>query len=294
MQKSLKNGHALFVITHFEMEMLNGMPHFYQLLYFYLRSKMDKCTGLVGAKHGCRVSLGGLAEHLYVEPGQGLKNTGTPTIKQIRIAIGALQRKGLIELRSITSVAHKQLIIFLTMAQQGYSVQNKVGTFGAHKQDTEQSEQLPVEKIKKPISYPLNEYFSDAKQGKDEQSKEGTPQEYINNSLYTRERLFFIQNNFRPNEQCLVKIKELDLQSLHSPLELQKFISYNQSKQQECKDWDSKYLCWLINAKQYEEKREIKGVNKQSHHTRLSAVDRVKQRNQRLLQKPIIDLGTHF
>lgn len=294
-----KSNASLFVITSSEIDQLYGMVHLYQLLYFYLRSKMDKQTGLIGSKEGCRISLAALAECIYVEPGQGLKNTGSPTIKQIRVALNALQRKGLIELRSIVKVNHKQLIIYLPLAQQGYSAQNKVGTFGAHKQGRVDDAFYDNKTLAKSTCY---DYYGDAinkDEGTSPDRKEGAHQEYNNNSLYIGKRSNFIQEKYHPGEQCLAKIKQLDLFVLHTSLELEKFINYYKSKQQSCKDWDSKYICWLINAKQYQLNGGRQDVSKQRDgyfygQRRLSAVDRVRQRNQIVQENTSIDVESHY
>ncbi|NEV63998.1 hypothetical protein [Thiorhodococcus minor] len=113
-----------------ELAALTGQrPELWQL-YILLRTLMDYHTGLVGANR--RISWRSLQEALYVEPGQGLEGTGTPTKAKIRRLAEGLARAGLLCNRS----ALKQLIFFLPLAATDQSAPNKPGTNPAQTRHT--------------------------------------------------------------------------------------------------------------------------------------------------------------
>jgi hypothetical protein len=105
-----------------EDDALQGLPYDAQILYLRgLRRKMDYQTGEVGRKQ--RVSWQGLSELLYVEPGQGCVDTGSPSRDRVKRASKWLERAGLVIMRSIQ--AEKHLIFFLPLADVHNSAQNK-------------------------------------------------------------------------------------------------------------------------------------------------------------------------
>lgn len=113
-----------------ELAALTGQrPELWQL-YIVLRTLMDYHTGLVGATR--RISWRSLQEALYVEPGQGLEGTGTPTKAKVRRLAEGLVRGGLLRNRS----ALKQLIFFLPLAVTDQSAPNKPGTNPAQTRHT--------------------------------------------------------------------------------------------------------------------------------------------------------------
>lgn len=105
---------------------LQGLPWMAQLLYLRgLRPYMDYASGVVGIKRG--ISYQGLAETLYLEPGQGKTDTGSPTIKAIRNAVMNLEKAGLL----VKISAERKLIFELVLADRDDSVKKKLGRFGA-------------------------------------------------------------------------------------------------------------------------------------------------------------------
>lgn len=108
-----------FVINDNELAALFGLPHMQQLTYLRgIRPYMDVKTGLVGVKR--RISYQSIAEQLYVEPHQGIKNQNFSR-DQIRRAVSGLERSGVIVVQS----EGMQLILKCELAARDYSVQNK-------------------------------------------------------------------------------------------------------------------------------------------------------------------------
>ncbi|QIN32736.1 hypothetical protein [Legionella longbeachae] len=127
-----------FMINGEELEALYGLPHPQQLTYLRgIRPYMDVNTGIVGVKR--RVSLQSIAEQLYIEPHQGIKGEKYSRA-QIRRALSALERVGLISLQS----EELQLILKCNLATLGYFAQNKVVTNPSQKAVIFCSEQ-PIE-----------------------------------------------------------------------------------------------------------------------------------------------------
>jgi hypothetical protein len=118
---------ANLLLTANEIEQLSGLPHTAIVLYLVLRRCMDYATGEVGITR--RVSWQGLREELYVEPGPGMRDSGSPSLGQIRRVCGHLERSGLVRRDSIE---REQLIFLLPKAQTDNLVQNKPGTKPAH------------------------------------------------------------------------------------------------------------------------------------------------------------------
>lgn len=288
-----------FTINKEEMNLLAGIPYFYQLLYIYLRSKVDRASGLVGAKKGQKISLKAISEWLYVEPSQGIKNSGSPSIKKIRVALKALECSGLLKSRSIATKDKKQLILFLPYALQDNSAQKKEGMNGARKQDVEEGLRLKTQiHDKQSNSVNLNENIG-TEVGVFQTQKVGTPQK--NNNIYThticdKKNKNFILPNYQPSTAILQKATELGINQFHSPLELQKFIAYYQGNGIASADWDSHYLRWLINSNRFQQQNQQgeKNAKRQPriYRTRetLSAPEQGRQRNHEISKNQIIDV----
>ncbi|RUR14035.1 hypothetical protein [Legionella septentrionalis] len=119
-----------FMVNGEELEALYGLPHAQQLAYLRgIRPYMDVKTGTVGVKR--RISLQSIAEQLYIEPHQGVKGEKYSRA-QVRRALSALERAGLISLQS----EEKQLILKCNLATLGYFTQNKVVTNQSQKAGT--------------------------------------------------------------------------------------------------------------------------------------------------------------
>lgn len=113
---------ATFQINTDEQYYLRGLPHLSILVYLYLRQHMDYKTGITGIAR--KVSLKSIAEHLYVEPHQGIRG-GSPSEQQIRRALDWLEKAGLIKRNTLANRANKQSVFKLLLANTDYSVQNK-------------------------------------------------------------------------------------------------------------------------------------------------------------------------
>ncbi|MDP3704615.1 MAG: hypothetical protein Q8R24_01735 [Legionellaceae bacterium] len=125
-----------FLITDDELEALCGLSHIQQLAYLRgIRPYMDVKTGLVGIKRG--ISYQSIAEQLYVEPHQGIKNESFSR-SQVRRALSGLERTGLIQSQSQTL----KLILKCNLASRPYSVQNKPVTKPSHQAVMEPLSQL--------------------------------------------------------------------------------------------------------------------------------------------------------
>ncbi|HHF0526005.1 TPA: hypothetical protein ACPHXX_001331 [Legionella anisa] len=111
-----------FMVNSEELEAIYGLPHAQQLAYLRgIRPYMDVKTGLVGIKR--RISFQSIAEQIYIQPHQGVKSEKYSRA-QIRRALSALERVGLISLQS----EELQLILKCNLATLGYFTENKVVT----------------------------------------------------------------------------------------------------------------------------------------------------------------------
>lgn len=127
-----------FSINGEELAAMAGLPHLQQLVYLRgIRPYMDIKTYITGIKRG--ISLQSIAEQLYIEPHQGIKEQRI-TRAQVRRAIESLERVGLIENHS----NGKKLILKCLFAARGYSVQNKVITNPSQEAVTEIGADNPV------------------------------------------------------------------------------------------------------------------------------------------------------
>ena len=294
MRKITNSKLAYIGISYQEVECLCGLSYLYQVLYLHLRAKVCYKTGLVGAKDGQRISLQALREWLYIEPGQGIKNAGSPTTSQIRTAIQALERCGLVEPKSVATKNIKQLILFLPMAIKDNFDQNKHRTFLARKSH-EKCDTVATE-INTDNSgyYEISSNKVSTNVADPEQAKVRTPlnKNISTLSLYGGEGKNSFLERFQPSKTMLQKIEELNLIKFHTERELQKFIAYYKSRPVNVYDWDSQYLRWLVRAEEYQQKgRKENGSSNYAHQREvLSAVDKVRQRNKELFGNKIIDI----
>ncbi|HAT1815644.1 hypothetical protein SC122_03820 [Legionella pneumophila serogroup 1] len=205
-----------FTVNDNELDALCGLSYIQQIAYLRgIRPYMDRNTFLVGIKR--RISYQSLAEVLYVEPHQGIKESGSPSRQQIRRAIKGLERAGLIAMQS----SDKHLILKCLLADTGYCVQNKPDTKPTQKAVTFCSAQ-PLENTG------LYEGNSEIPVTA-EPSKADTPLIKDNNYIYllrqfdhfwclypekkSRERAFEIFQQINPDEQLLqTMLQALDSQ----------------------------------------------------------------------------------
>ncbi|WP_115704621.1 hypothetical protein [Legionella sainthelensi] len=120
-----------FTVNDKELDALCGLSYLQQITYLRgIRPYMDRKTFIVGIKR--RISYQSLSEVLYVEPHQGIKDSGSPSRQQIRRAVKGLERAGLIAIQSFD----KHLILKCLLADISYCVQNKPNTNPTQEPDT--------------------------------------------------------------------------------------------------------------------------------------------------------------
>lgn len=103
-----------------ELEALAGLPHLALRIYILgIRPYMDYTSGLAGVSR--RISWQGLREAGYVEPHQGLQDSGTPSRMQARRAVEWLIRSGLLMDRS----EGRRLVFYCTLAHTDSSAREK-------------------------------------------------------------------------------------------------------------------------------------------------------------------------
>lgn len=107
-----------------ELSALAGLPYVQQVAYLMgIRPYMDRKTFIVGGAKR-RISYQSLSETLYVEPHQGITNSGSPSRQQLRRIVKGLERAGLIEIQS----ADMHLIVKCLLANADTPNQNKPDT----------------------------------------------------------------------------------------------------------------------------------------------------------------------
>lgn len=205
-----------FTVNDNELEALCGLSYIQQITYLRgIRPYMDRNTFIVGIKR--RISYQSLAETLYIEPHQGITESGSPSRQQIRRVIKGLERAGLVVIQSLD----KHLILKCLLADISYCVQNKPGTNPTQQADTKPHAKLHV-----------NTGYSEGvceKADTNEILKADTPQIKENNYIYllqrfdhfwrmypekkSRERAFEIFTQINPDEPLLqTMLQALDQQ----------------------------------------------------------------------------------
>jgi hypothetical protein len=107
-----------------ELQALEGLPHLHRCLYIFgIRRYMDYSTGITGIKR--KISYKSLSEEVYINPHQGMTDTKTKSIAQLKRAVKFLEKAGLIAVHSIVTKTEKQLILKCILASWDKSVQNK-------------------------------------------------------------------------------------------------------------------------------------------------------------------------
>ena len=131
-----------FTINDNEREALYGLPHLQQLAYLLgIRPYMDRKTFIVGVKR--RISYQSIAESLYIEPHQGIQATGSIGRQQVRRAVNALERVGVVRIESVD----RQLIIKCVKAELDFSTPKKADTRPTHQLDTRDILNIPNKTI---------------------------------------------------------------------------------------------------------------------------------------------------
>ncbi|HHS2910701.1 hypothetical protein SCQ05_04345 [Legionella pneumophila serogroup 1] len=195
-----------FTVNDKELDALCGLSYIQQITYLRgIRPYMDRNTFIVGIKR--RISYQSLAEVLYIEPHQGITESGSPSRQQIRRAIKGLERSGLLAIQTFD----KHLILKCLLADISYSVQNKP--------DTKPTQQADTKLYANPL---VNTGVSDSAGLKDDTDKilkADTPPIKENNYIYllqlfdhfwhmypekkSRERTFEIFKQINPDELLL-------------------------------------------------------------------------------------------
>jgi hypothetical protein len=107
-----------------ELDAMDGLPHFHRCLYIFgIRRYMDYQTGISGIKR--KISYKSLSEEIYVTPHQGVADTKTKSVAQLKRAVKALEKVGLVTIHSKVTKTEKQLILKCVLAPSGKSVQKK-------------------------------------------------------------------------------------------------------------------------------------------------------------------------
>ncbi|HAT9101477.1 TPA: hypothetical protein JBB53_08765 [Legionella pneumophila subsp. pneumophila] len=205
-----------FTVNDQELDALCGLSYIQQITYLRgIRPYMDRNTLIVGIKR--RISYQSLAEVLYIEPHQGIKESGSPSRQQIRRAIKGLERSGLIAIQSFD----KHLILKCLLADISYCVQNKP--------DTNPTQQVDTKTHTKPLVYTGDSGDTEVKADTDKIIKADTPLIIENNYIYllqrfdhfwrmypekkSRERAFEIFKQINPDEPLLQSmLQSLDQQ----------------------------------------------------------------------------------
>lgn len=195
-----------FTVNDKEMDALCGLSYIQQITYLRgIRPYMDRNTFIVGIKR--RISYQSLAEVLYIEPHQGITESGSPSRQQIRRVVKGLERSGLILIQSFD----KHLILKCLLADISYCVQNKPGTNPTQQADTTLYSKLLINKE--------DLESAEVKPGTDKILKPDTPLIKENNYIYllqrfdhfwrmypekkSRERAFEIFKHINPDESLL-------------------------------------------------------------------------------------------
>lgn len=140
----LRNNNLImyFTVNDNELDALCGLSYTQQITYLRgIRPYMDRATFMVGVKR--RISYQSLSEALYIEPHQGIKESGSPSRQQIRRAVKGLERAGLIAIQSFD----KHLILKCLLADISYCVQNKPDTKPTQQVDTNKNRDYPRNSI---------------------------------------------------------------------------------------------------------------------------------------------------
>ncbi|HHG8515340.1 TPA: hypothetical protein ACPYPU_001128 [Legionella pneumophila] len=200
-----------FTVNDKELDALCGLSYIQQITYLRgIRPYMDRNTFEVGIKR--RISYQSLAEVLYIEPHQGITESGSPSRQQIRRAVKGLERSGLIVIQSFD----KHLILKCLLADISYCVQNKPGTNPTQQADTKPHSVTPVNT--------RGSEDTEVKADIDKTLKADTPLIKENNYIYllqrfdhfwrmypekkSRERAFEIFTQINPDEpllQCILQ-----------------------------------------------------------------------------------------
>lgn len=263
----------LFIINQEEMLTLQGLPYIYQLAYIYLRQAMNYNTGWVG-KEDHRIAYSTLTQALRIEPGPGIRNAGRPSLANIRSAIGALARCGLLEADPSSNEEERRLSFYFPKATLAYSAaQNKVSRDCAdgiqQKFDTAQSqENLENKPSLNEELLPINNEFNTEKieevnrlkrikninkkniyslrqvdpQGVVVHAKDFVAEE-ANQPQVTHTQLSW---DFYPSDTTHTQAESLGIFNSRSACVIKHFIAHHSARGSVRADWNMEFLKWLI------------------------------------------------
>ena len=283
-----------FLITNEEIGCLQGLPSLHWQLYVILRKEMDIKTGYAGQSFP--ISLRGLANSCYIEPGQGKQCTGSPSVSKIRIALNALVKIGLIESHSIALPHKKQLIYHLKVAFHHLSASKKHDRFQAHKDSTQHDSQNRRETASKSECYHRFDTKTNKQHDTAQIAKHCTHQDNKNNNTQThnaREPFLNTFNSntatatstplnavstlsdllsFAPDEGIVAKAKEMGLTNADNPQTLLEFITHTKANGKSYVDWDAAFLQWLVRGERLQNNNNVRKPNHANRKNNKSAV----------------------
>lgn len=233
---------ASFLTNDQERDALRGLSYLQRCVYLLgLRPFMDKETQLVGS-HKRRISYQSLAEEMYIDPIPGVRESGSPSKTQLRRAIAALEKAGLIAIESTSS----QLIIRCLLA---YCVQNKadinLSSISTDKKSSKTTEntvtsveisQCKRDKENAQADTPLNNKYKKINNF----SSKPNVLAPINDDYQPSQSVF---NAFRAEEGITINKTQITL-----------FVQHCKSKAKLSADWDAEFIKWLVFGKQLQER----------------------------------------
>lgn len=275
-----------------ESSALWGLSYMQIALYIRaLRPHMDYSTGIIGIKRG--ISSQSIAEALYIEPKPGVKG-GSPSKDQIKRGLNELIKVGLITRLS----THRKMIYCCNLAttdqtKQNKLIQNKAAPMSPSTAPTHTNSKTIIKSVN------CNKFIE--KDATNKGKKAATPP--VSGNIYTLSQepvvITYISDDFQPSEKIISIAKQHNCPTATCQDELTRFISFHQAKGNRRYNWDAEFLSWLLRAKQYkQEKQHVSQTNsakrQPGNHKNLSAVDRVFNANQKLINEttPIRQIET--
>lgn len=236
-----------FFITDSERDALRGLSHLQRCVYLLgLRPFMDVATGLVGTAKR-RISYQSLAEEMYVDPIPGVRGSGSPSKTQLRRAITALAKAGLITVESTRT----QLIIRCVLALTFVCAKNKADSNSSSNSSSSDAVKNPE------ITDKNSQNLKVTEQGAMQQAD--IPQ-IINNKnkkniAYACEvkNLIPIADDYQPASVVFSAVAAG--QGLPpSSTQILLFIQHCKSKGKLSANWDAEFIKWLVIGKQLNER----------------------------------------
>lgn len=235
-----------------ELSALTGLPDTQVRLYIFgIRCFMDYATGIVGVKR--RISYQSLSETLYVEPIRGVKTKNKLSRPQLRRAVKALERGGLIKIKS----QKFQLVLECLLAKQDKFAQNKAVTRPTSLADTkavqEEKQTKTMNARSRTVATKKTDPITNQLQFIKTDTPPGSDITLSNESVISavKKRGHALPNNF------VVKSAHLELAAKNGwpdpNHEIEAFRDHHLARGNVMKDWDRAFYTWLRNAKRFKE-----------------------------------------